>query len=393
MIYQRNIIPELQKELFTKETVVITGMRQVGKTTLLQHLYSHVSSTNKVFLDFENPLHRKVFEEENYDAVWNNLAAFNVTNKEKAYVFLDEIQNLPKASMVMKYLYDHYEIKFFVTGSSSYYLKNLFPESQAGRKLVFELFPLTFSEFLIFKNSTKSPLVSFKDKALRKNKILYQQYLPLYREYIEFGGFPKVVLEEDRERKKKLLYEIFTSYFEHDVKTLADMKDLGKLRDLILLLVPRIGSKIEIAKIASALSLSRETVYGYLSFLEQTYFISLISRFSASIDRQSAGSKKLYLCDCGIANILGRTSDGQLFEQSVFQNIRRKGSLNYYSKDAGSEIDFITDKQIAIEVKLTASKQDIDFLRRRSLSIGLDEYYVVSLDYNVRKEIVLATDL
>ena len=94
-----------------------------------------------------------------------------------------------------------------------------------------------------------------------------------------------------------------------------DPNDLVKLRDLILLLLQRIGSRFEINKLASELSISRETIYTYLAFLEQTYFISLLPKFTASIDRQAAGSKKLFLCDAGIANALGKISQGQLFEQ------------------------------------------------------------------------------
>lgn len=393
MIYRRTITPFLESELSTKETTVITGMRQVGKTTLLTYLFSKITSSNKVLLDFENPLHRKIFEEKNYDMVWNNLAAFGLTNKEKAYILLDEIQNLPQISNVIKYLYDHYDVKFIVTGSSSYYLKNLFPESQAGRKLVFEIFPLTFNEFLIFKEISRVNFSLFKEKALNKNPISYEQLIPLYREYIEFGGFPKVVLETSVERKKKLLNEIFTSYFEHDVKSLSDIKDLGKLRDLILLLIPRVGSKIEIGKIASVLSLSRETIYNYLSFLEFTYFIKLIPKYSVSIDRQAAGSKKLYLCDSGMANFLGKTSQGQLFEQSVFQNIRDGNTLCYYSKKKGAEIDFIVNGKIALEVKMMSSKQDIEFLKRRSLGLHLTEKYTVSLEYSSDQEMIPATNL
>src|ERR1035437_3749829 len=95
MFYPRHILPQLEKELETPESTVITGMRQVGKTTLLSHLFSLVKSPNKLMLDFENPLNRKIFEEENYDAIWNNLAAFGVNNQTKAYIFLDEIQHLP----------------------------------------------------------------------------------------------------------------------------------------------------------------------------------------------------------------------------------------------------------------------------------------------------------
>lgn len=393
MLYPRQVFQKLESELTTKEVTVITGMRRVGKTTALMYLYSLVKSKNKIILDLENPIHRKVFEEENYDNVWNNLKRFGVVNDTKAYLFLDEVQNLPELSRVAKYLYDHFDVKFFLTGSSSYYLRNLFPESLAGRKIIFEMFPLNFAEFLVFKQVKRETFGSFALKAKNKNKIAYEQLSSYYNEFLEFGGFPSVVLEDNPERKKTMLSEIFTSYFEKDAKNLADFRDMSKLRDLILLLVPRVGSRIEIGKLANDLSVSRETVYNYLSFLEQTYFISLLSRHSASIDRQAAGSKKLFLCDCGIANTLGRISQGQLLEQSVFQNLRSYHKLSFYSKHNVSEIDFIVDDKIALEVKMSVSKQDLSNLRRRSAGLNLDESYVLVLRYTDNKEGILVTDL
>ncbi len=391
--YPRHILPQLEKELETPEIMVITGMRQVGKTTLLDHLFSLIETSNKVQLDFENPLNRKVFEEENYDAIWNNLAVFGVHNKTKAYILLDEIQHLPSIGSVVKYLGDHYDIKFILTGSSSYYLKNLFPESMAGRKLIFEVYPLTFSEFLIFKGIELSHFSSFSEKANSKNNIAYSKLIPFYQEYLEYGGFPKVTLQQDPERKKILLSEIFTSYYENDVKSLADFKDLTKLRDLILLLIPRVGSRIEVTKLATSLGVSRETVYSYLSFLEKTYFISLVSKFSGSVDRQAAGTQKLFLCDVGMVNHLGKASEGQLLEQAVFQNLHLNHTLHFHNKEGASEIDFIIDEKIALEVKTSASKRDIDHLRRRTRSLNFDECYVVSKEYSEEKEVIIATDL
>lgn len=393
MFYRRDILPKLESELTTKEITVITGMRQVGKTTMLNHLLGLVQSKNKVLLDLENPLHRRIFEEENYDSVWNNLTQFGLTNQEKAYIFLDEVQNLPQISRVVKYLYDHWQVKFFLTGSSSYYLKNLFPESLAGRKIVFEMFPLTFQEFLRFKGKERAVEVAFSKKAEQKNRIASEQYKPYYEEFLGFGGFPKVALEENSERKHVLLEEIFTSYFEKDAKSLSDFRDISKLRDLILLLIPRIGSRLEINKLAAQLQMTRETVYNYLSFLEQTYFISLLPKFTASIDRQAAGSKKLFLCDAGIANILGKLSLGQLFEQSVFQNLRPSHELAYYNREGRSEIDFIVDKQTGLEVKLSSSRQDIENLKRRAKGLDIIEHYLVSLQYSDDKQTILAIDL
>src|ERR1039458_2344481 len=114
MFIPRNILPKLEQELDKKEATVITGMRRVGKTTLLNHLFEQVMSKNKVIFDLENPLHRRVFEVDDYNAVWNNLAQYGILNKEKAYLFIDEIQNLPEISSVAKYLYDHFDVKFIL---------------------------------------------------------------------------------------------------------------------------------------------------------------------------------------------------------------------------------------------------------------------------------------
>jgi predicted AAA+ superfamily ATPase len=393
MFYSRKILPALERELETREIVVLTGMRQVGKTTILNYLFSQIASPNKVLLDLGNPLHRKVFEEENFDNTWNNLKQFGVTNSSRSYLFLDEIQNLPQISRVVKYLYDHWSVKFFLTGSASFYLKNLFPESLAGRKLVFELFPLTFAEFLTFKNVEREGLNSFSQKAAAKNRIGYEKFIKYYQEFMEFGGFPSVVLEENFPRKRQLVEEIFKSYFEQDVKSLADFKEISKLRDLILLLPARVGAKIEVGKLASELALSRETIYNYLGFLEQTYFISLLSQFSQSSDRQAAGGKKLFFGDTGLANFLGKVSLGQSFENSVFQNLRPDFKLQYFHRNGRGEIDFVVEEKIGLEAKTTVSAREITNLAKRTRSLGLAEGYLITLNYSGEKNVVLATDL
>lgn len=174
---------------------------------------------------------------------------------------------------------------------------------------------------------------------------------------------------------------------------MAEFKDTSKLRDLILLLIPRVGSRIEIAKLAASLSLSRETIYSYLGFLEHTYFVFFLSKFSGSVDRQAAGSQKLFLCDTGMANTLGKISEGQAFEQSIFQNLHPFHKLNYFSKDPAAEIDFIVDSNIGLEVKISASRRDIAHLKARAKGLEISEQYVVSKEYSDEKEVILATDL
>lgn len=393
MFYRRELSSRLEKDLTRREATVITGMRQVGKTTILRHLFSLVSSKNKALFDFENPLERKLFENQDFDSILSNLAAFGIKKHERAFIFIDEIQNLPVISRVAKYLIDHYETKFFLTGSSSFYIRNLFPESMAGRKIIYELFPLTFSEFLVFKGVSRITAgTDFASKSRGKNEIQSIKLKPLYQEYMTYGGFPAVVLEKQVEMKKVLLNGIFQSYFEKDVKTLADLMDRSRLRDLILVLVPRIGGRVEIEKIASELATTRSTIYSYLEFLEDTYFLKLLPRVSKSIDRSRAGRRKVFFSDTGLARILGNLSEGQIFENSVFQTMRPNFTLTFYTKE-GKEIDFIVDGKIGLEAKLTSSRQDFANLIKRSRKLKLKENYIIAFNYSDDRNAIPASDL
>jgi predicted AAA+ superfamily ATPase len=395
MFYKRHLQARLLKEIETKQVVVLTGMRRVGKTTLMRQIFEQISSSNKAYLDMEDPLQRRIFETDSYESIWNNLREYGIDPSTKVYLFADEIQKAPQLPSVAKYLYDHYDVKFFFTGSSSYYLKNLFSESLAGRKLIFELYPLDFSEFLGFKGIDREELVGFADKARQKNEIRYLRYLSYYQEFIEYGGFPEVILEPNPKRKQEILTDIFRSYFELDVKSLADFSKLSKLRDLMLLLSSRVGSKIDITKIASELAVSRTTVYDYLTFLEKTYFIHLIGRFSNNMDRKVAGSNKVYLCDSGLAKILGQPGEGQLFESSVFSCLRTMTDVSYFSAGDDKEIDFITEKGEALEAKISFSARSASNLRKRMKPLDLYEGYVIALQPYVqdRSDVVMATDL
>lgn len=385
MQYRRKIQTELEKQISTREIVVITGMRRTGKTTLMKMLFNTVDSRNKVFLDFQNILDQKLFDEIDFNNIFANLKSYGINPEEKVYIFIDEIQFKPEVTGAVKYLYDHYDVKFFITGSSSFYLKNLFPESLAGRKVTFELFPLFFEEYLTFKNISFEFLNDFKDKYRSKNFIGYQRLLKYYDEYLQYGGFPQVVLENDEKQKELLLKDIFSSYFQIDVMTLADFKKIEAFKKLIMLLIERVGSKLDISKLSSILSVSRDTVYSYLSLLEGTYFIHLINPYTLNRDKEVSGTKKVYLCDNGIVNQFSQVSRGSLLENSVFLNLLKYGTINYYQKRNGSEIDFILrykNRITALEVKSNAVENDLKKLKRTSEQLGIEEYYLISQSFS-----------
>lgn len=390
MFYSRRIYPSLKKALTSKEITVITGMRRTGKTTLMKMLYDEIKSENKVFLDLENIINQRMFEEIDFSNIWNNLSAYNIDYKRKVYIFIDEIQLMPGIVKPIKYLYDHFNVKFIVSGSSSFYLKNLFPESLAGRKIIFELYPLDFGEFLLFKGIDKPVENSFELKVKKKNVVLYEQLKNYMEEYIEFGGFPQVVLKKSSKEKLKSLTDIFSSYYEKDIMMISDFKNLNVFRDMMFLLLERVGSKIDITEISRLMNISRETVYSYLSFLEGTYFLSLVKPYSKNTDREVSGARKLYICDNGFLTNFAKVSDGSLFENAVFLNLRKYGKLNYYQRRTGAEIDFILDKQTAFKIKSKADEHDEKNLVKLSIEVGLKKYYIVSRKFvDVKKSLTL----
>jgi len=388
-----------------QQAIVITGMRRVGKTTLLKHLFNNISSENKIYYNLENALIRQKFSQENYLNIKRNLENDGLNFQQKAYIFLDEIQFIPNIPSVIKYLYDEYDIKFVVTGSSSYYIKNHFTESLAGRKFIVDLYPLTFREFLVFKgikkpealslevsNPLKDRVTDFARLAAQKTKVQEEEYKDLYEEYMNFGGFPEVVLNKNIELKQEILRDILNSYFQIDVTTLADFEDIGKLRDLLILLTQRMGQKLNITNLARSLEVKRAKVYKYLELLQATYVIANIEQLS-SVDNKVSTSGKLYFADTGLANVLAGVSEGSKFENSVYMNLVYDYDLSYFQTNSGGEIDFVLDKKIGLEVKETASPRDLANLKKRAEVAGLDEMFLVSRHYSKTDKVVFAWDL
>ncbi len=394
MYFQRKIADQLIEQLKFREMVVLTGMRRTGKTTLLKMVFDKIESSNKIFLDIDNLINQKLFDEDDFNNIWKNLKSFGINPEKKVYLFIDEIQAKPEITKIVKYLFDHYDVKFFLSGSSSFYLKNYFPESLSGRKIIFELFPLDFEEFLIFKKRKIAFSKTFAEKEKNRNYFAFEKYKNDYKEFLTFGGFPQVVLENDVNQKIRLLKDIFNAYFEKDVNSLADFKQINILRDLILLLFQRIGSKLDISKLASALNISRPTIYSYLYFLEQTYFLSFITPYSKSVDREISGTKKVYACDTGFVNLFAKVDEGNLLENAVFNCVRHFGKVNYYQKRTGVEIDFLLPELgTALEVKSKADQRDINRLKGLSTKLGFNESYVITREFVDFKNVISTVDL
>ena len=380
----RLILDEIKRYLDTPEAIVLTGMRRTGKATLLQSIFEKIDSLNKLYLDLENPINRSYFEAENYERIKATFEVLNVDFTHRSYIFLDEIQFVKNLPSVVKYFADHYRVKFFLTGSASFYMKNLFTESLAGRKFIFELFPLNFKEFLAFKEvSLKLP-----ERAGDVTREIFDTLAPLYEEYVLFGGFPGVVLKNNADEKRKALEDIFTSFFQLEILQLGDFRKNDVIRNLMMLLMQRTGSQLDIQKLSSELGLSRQTLNDYIAFLESTYFIKTIRPFGRGRNGELRKIPKVYICDTGLANHLARLDAGVLFENSVSQNLRLRGELNYYQKKSGVEIDFILNKEKAYEVKTNPRPADLKKLSSLAKGLNIKEYKIVSRNFSALDNIL-----
>ena len=377
MIRPRLILEQIRPYYNSPEAIIITGMRRTGKTTLLNLIFSQIESANKIFLDLENPLNRKYFEDPNYEKIKSSLEILGLDFTGKAHIFLDEIQFVRSLPSVVKYLIDHCRTKFYLTGSASFYLKNLFTESLSGRKFIFELFPLTFREFLVFRDST----LRIPENPRDITRPIFESISLLYDEYLRFGGFPGVVSKTSIAEKQRALDDIFTSYFQWEILNLGDFRKNEMIRDLIILLAQRIGSKLDIQKISKELGVTRPTLYEYLSFLEGTFFIKLIRPYTKSKNSEIRKSPKVYFCDTGLANRLANLDEGRIFENSIFQNLRAKGEMAYYERKNGAEIDFLLDQAHAFEVKTTPQQRDVNQLKRVAGELGMKSVQVVSRNF------------
>jgi len=374
-MYKRNLFDPLEKHLSRKFITVITGMRRVGKTTAVKYLLEKIHHSNKLYIDFEKIEHRHIFMQPSYKEVQIELEILGIDFSRPAVVALDEVQLVAEATSIIKYFYDHFDIKFIITGSSSFYLKDRISESLAGRKRIFEMFPLSFEEYLVFTGQDPYLLKKYSTTPFRSS--LYLKYKDAYEDYIRFGGFPEVVLSELEDEKKAYLKDIINAYIELDIKLLSDFEASHDLYQLIRLLAQRVGSPLELSNISSILGIHRHKVKGYVELLKRTYFILTIPPYTKNISREIRLRNKVYLADTGLLQQLAQVSSGQIFENAVAAQLYPRGDLRYYQRKSGQEIDFILNREQAFEVKETPTSSDLQTLKRRAGQLGLNEFLLI----------------
>lgn len=362
-LLKRDIVDEISPYLDNDNIIVLHGARQVGKSHILFYLEKELKKAGRefYFFDLEDSRFADVLDA-GVDSMIRFLKneGFNLEkikkSNQKLYVFIDEVQYLKNPSPFLKLLADHHKyIQLIVSGSSSFNIKSKFSDSLAGRTVDFEIFNLSFSEFLRFKKVNIDPADNLDEFHLKKT-------IELYKEYGAYGGYPKIVLADSLKKKEKYLQQIIDTYIRKDIRDLAEIKHIDKFNNLLKALAERSGNLLSVLELSKICRLSQQTVEKYLFILENTYIIKLIHPFSSSAKVEIVKAPKIFFYDTGILQMLWikkleETFAGNVFETSVFAELVKKYgavNINYWRNRNQNEIDFILTQKnsiLPIEVK------------------------------------------
>ena len=361
MLYNRDVVDKITPWLDTGEIIVLHGARQVGKTSILYYLKDQLSAAGKpvYYIDLEDSRYLRILDA-GLDEFLRHLTEQGITvgtEQERLFVFVDEIQYLANPSSFLKLVADHHRgIKLIISGSSSFAIREKFNDSLVGRTVNFEIFPLSFREFLRFRGI---PFVEEQQITQMKCDELREYY----REYALYGGYPRIVLTPEIERKEKYLQQIIDTYVRKDIRDLAGVKDIDKYNRLLEALASQSGSLLNVDELANSARLAKQTVEKYLFIMENTYVIRLVRPFSRNIRTELFKQPKIFFHDTGLMQMLWlkglqRELIGNVFETSIFSELTKRfgmESVRYWRTKDKREIDFIVtqrDTPLPIEVKL-----------------------------------------
>jgi uncharacterized protein len=362
-LFKRQVVDEILRYLHTDDIIVVQGARQVGKTCILMYLQRLLMEQGEqtLYLDLEDSrfvtlLDRGVDEfllylrGEGFD-----LQAYAQTGA-KLYVLVDEIQYLAEPSSFMKLIADHHRwIKLIVSGSSSFGMKSKFKDSLVGRTVNFEIYPLSFQELLTFRDITFIPGIPLTEIKIKE----LQTY---YLEYVLYGGYPKIVLTPEVDRKERYLQQIIDTYIRKDIRDLAEIKDVSRFNRLLEVLASQSGNLLNITELSNTCDLARQTIERYIFLLEQTYILRLVRPFYRNLRSEITKTPKVFFYDTGLMQMLWLKRlqteiIGSVFETSLFAELVKQGNvedITYWRTADKKEIDFVIRRPegpLPVEVK------------------------------------------
>jgi len=367
MLFNREIFNRIKKVIERDEFIILVGARQTGKTSLLLLIkeFYEKKGVEASYFNLENPEYLKSFNDQPF-----NIFDLLPKRSTKQIVLIDEIQYLANPSNFLKLLYDERreKIKIIATGSSSFYIDRKFKDSLAGRKFIFNIYPLNFNEFLEFSGETEIA----EEKTAKKLSAYYKAKLgKLWEQYVIYGGYPKVALAKEENLKKILIEDIGSSYIKKDALE-AGIKNTEKYYALIKILAGQTGQLMNSQELANTLNLAHKTVEEYLYIMARSYQLAFIRPFYKNLRKELTKMPKAYFYDLGLRNFFlndyraldKRLDKGAYLENLVFTEFLKRGddldSIKYWRTQDKKEVDFIVGRE-AYEIKYNAKRKISDY--------------------------------
>jgi len=328
--------------LKVEKIITLIGVRRSGKTFLLYQLMDRLlNETDKTHLIFIN------LEDERLGLVAGEADLILQAYRElypthdmaSCYFFFDEIQNLPGWEGFLRRLYDTVSRHIFLTGSNARMLSSEISTSLRGRSISYEVFPLSFREYLNFKRIPVDFYVPEKKAAI---------YNAL-ESYLEFGGFPELVSIDDENVRYRILQEYFNVMLFRDLVERYEIKNLIALKFFIKRLFSSATKQVSINRIyndlkSAGIRIGKNSLYGFLEQAEAIFLVQTLKKHSQKVSIQEFGERKIFIIDNGLLNsVVFKFSDnrGKAMEQVVFWELRRRGGEVFFLKN-GYECDFVT---------------------------------------------------
>jgi len=326
----RTVLDVALRHASLPHAVVVSGVRRCGKSTLLDQVIGHLYGKGIYYLNFEDE--RLVnFGVEDFNRLYE---VFLELYGERRIFFFDEVQNVPQWEMFVRRMQGK-GCKFFITGSNASLLSKELGTKLTGRNVSVELFPFSFVEYLAFQgvSLSKNSLSLTTERASIKRH---------FDEYLKHGGMPEYL----KYREVSLLKRVYEDILYRDIVARYGIKQVKPLRELGLYLLSNIGGTFSYNNLKNVLGVgSMNTIKSYADYLENSYLIFLIGKFSYSLKEQFVALKKIYCIDNGLADSVAfqfSKNRGKFLENLVFLELRRKFSEIYYYKTANNlEVDFL----------------------------------------------------
>ena len=339
MIYRPIYVDKIMTYVNAPFIKILTGIRRCGKSTILKMLIDEMKKKGIR----ENQILHYSFDSLEYEDIKTAKALFShlkqhLSSEGKTYLFLDEIQEVKSWEKVVNSLMTDYDVDIYVTGSNSRMMSSEISTYLTGRYIAFRIYPLSFSEYMIFRKE-------------------YAEVLDLHAElanYVRLGGFPAAHLQKyTPDEVYTIVKDIYNSTIFTDIVRRNQIRKVDQLERIVKFAFDNVGQTFSAASISKCLksenrSIDNETVYNYLSKLENAYILYRCGRFDIQGKEILKTQEKFYLADTALRySVLGYSSDSvaAMLENVVYLELLRRGYKVYVGKVDNAEIDFIAVKQ------------------------------------------------